>query len=77
MISEAEPLTNDKAVIESHQLVAIALANQMITVVNAIEMFDKEITNLFNLMPDAAIYRVITRNPSMQIGKEASCKYDL
>ena len=28
-ISEAEPLTLDNAVIESHQLLAVALANQM------------------------------------------------
>jgi len=56
-ISEAEPLTLDKAVIDSHQLLAVALAKQMLVAVEAIEIFDSEISELFDTLPDAELYR--------------------
>ena len=57
LINQAEPLTLDKAVIESHQLLAVALANQMLVVVEAIKVFDKEISTLFDTLPDAELYK--------------------
>jgi transposase len=57
LISQAEPLTLDNAVIESHQLLAVALANQMLVVVEAIKVFDKEISALFETLPDAELYK--------------------
>ena len=57
LINQAEPLTLDKAVIESHQLLAVALANQMLVVVEAIKVFDKEISILFHTLPDAELYK--------------------
>lgn len=56
-ISEAEPLTLDKAVIDSHQLLAVALAKQMLVAVEAIKIFDSEISELFDTLPDAELYR--------------------
>ena len=56
-ISEAEPLTLDNAVIESHQLLAVALANQMLVTIKAIKVFDSEIRELFNTLPDAELYK--------------------
>ncbi|MBA6294407.1 transposase, partial [Colwellia sp. MB02u-9] len=55
-ISEAEPLTIDNAVIESHQLLAVALANQLLVAVKVIKVFDREISELFNALPDAELY---------------------
>jgi hypothetical protein len=55
-ISEAEPLTLDNAVIESHQLLAVALANQLLVAVKVIKVFDREISELFNALPDAELY---------------------
>jgi transposase len=57
LISQAEPLTLDNAVIESHQLLAVALANQMLVVVEAIKVFDKEINALFKTLADAELYK--------------------
>jgi transposase len=57
LICQAEPLTLDNAVIESHQLLAVALANQMLVVVEAIKVFDKEISALFETLPDAELYK--------------------
>ena len=57
LINQAEPLTLDNAVIESHQLLAVALANQMLVVVEAIKIFDKEISTLFDTLPDAELYK--------------------
>jgi hypothetical protein len=57
LISQAEPLTLDNAVIESHQLLAVALANQMLVVVEAIKVFDKEISTLFEVLTDAELYK--------------------
>ncbi|MDX2368304.1 MAG: IS110-like element ISCps5 family transposase [Colwellia sp.] len=57
LINKAEPLTLDNAVIESHQLLAVALANQMLVVVEAIKIFDKEISVLFETLPDAELYK--------------------
>jgi len=57
LINQAEPLTLDNAVIESHQLLAVALANQMLVVVEAIKIFDKEIRMLFETLPDAELYK--------------------
>ncbi|MCJ8321308.1 MAG: IS110 family transposase [Colwellia sp.] len=56
-ISGAEPLTLDRAVIESHQLLAVALANQMLVAVEAIKVFDSEISKLFDTLPDAELYK--------------------
>ncbi len=57
LISQAEPLTLDNAIIESHQLLAVALANQMLVVVEPIKVFDKEINALFETLPDAEFYK--------------------
>ena len=57
LINQAEPLTLDNAVIESHQLLAVALANQILVVVEAIKIFDKEISTLFETLPDAELYK--------------------
>tara|TARA_R110001592_G_scaffold171422_2_gene409748 strand:+ start:127 stop:471 length:345 start_codon:yes stop_codon:yes gene_type:complete len=56
-ISEAEPLTLDNAVIDSHQLLAVALANQLLVAVKVIKVFDREISELFNALPDAELYK--------------------
>lgn len=56
-ISEAEHLTLDRAVIDSHQLLAVALAKQMLVAVEMIKVFDREISDLFETLPDAEIYK--------------------
>lgn len=56
-ISEAEPLTLDKAVIDSHQLLAVALAKQLLVAVEVIKVFDTEINELFETLPDAELYK--------------------
>lgn len=43
LISEAGPLTLDNAIIESHQMLAVALANHMLVAVEAIKVFDKKL----------------------------------
>lgn len=50
-------MTLDKAIIESHQLLAVALSKKMHVVVEAIKVFDAEIKALFDTMPDADIYK--------------------
>jgi len=55
-IVSAVPLTKDSAVIETHQLLAVALTNQIMTTVQAIKLFDKEIEAVFKDMPDASLF---------------------
>lgn len=43
LISQAGPLTLDNAIIESHQMLAVALANHMLVAVEAIKVFDKKL----------------------------------
>jgi transposase len=56
-IAQAIPLTNDRAVIESHQLLSVSLANQILTTAKAIQLFDKEIEQIFEVMPDAELFK--------------------
>jgi len=56
-IAEAVPLTHDRAIIESHQLLAVSLANQILTTAKAIQLFDKEIEQIFEAMPDAELFK--------------------
>lgn len=55
-IQEAQYITNDLAVIESHQLLAMAVTSQIMTTIKAIKVFDDEISQLFHMLPDAALF---------------------
>lgn len=57
VIAKAIPLTNDSSVLESHQLLATTLSNQLLTVIKAIKTFDIEIEQLFETMPDATLFK--------------------
>ena len=56
-IAEAVPLTHERAIIESHQLLAVSLANQILTTAKAIQLFDKEIEQIFEAMPVAELFK--------------------
>jgi transposase len=55
-IQEAQYITNDLAVIESHQLLAMAVTSQIMTTIKAIKVFDDEISQLFHMLPDATLF---------------------
>jgi len=56
IINHAQYITEDPAIIDSHQLLAISISNQIITTVRAISRFDIEIDKLFHEQPDAEFF---------------------
>ena len=56
IINQAQYITEDTAIIDSHQLLAKSVAAQIITTVKAIRMFDTEIDKLFHELPDAEFF---------------------
>jgi hypothetical protein len=56
-INNTIPLTEDEAVVQSHELLIKALAQQLQTVIVAIKSFDSAIYELFNGMSDAPIFK--------------------
>jgi transposase len=56
IINQAQYITEDTAIIDSHQLLAKSVAAQIITTVRAIRMFDTEIDKLFHELPDAELF---------------------
>jgi transposase len=56
-INNAIPLTEDEAVVQSHERLITALAQQLQTVIVAIKSFDSAIYELFNGMSDAPIFK--------------------
>lgn len=56
-IRNAIPLTHDAGVIDSHQLLSVALARQIQQLILAIREFDEEIETLFDSMEDASIFK--------------------
>jgi hypothetical protein len=55
-IKDAVPLTNDECLIVPYQTFAIALAKQMLTLIDNIREYDVQISNLFSSMKDAPIF---------------------
>ncbi|WP_019029713.1 IS110 family transposase, partial [Colwellia piezophila] len=56
-IQKAQYITEDLAIIEPHQLLALSLTDQITATVKAIKRYDKEIDKLFNEMPDAELFK--------------------
>lgn len=56
-IRQAMPLTHDKGVIDSHQLLSTTLAKQIQLLNQAIREFDKEIECLFDSMEDSNLFK--------------------
>lgn len=56
-ISVALPLTDDEAVIMPHQMLVVALCKQLLTQIENIRIYDKAISELFNKMPDAELFK--------------------
>lgn len=56
LIKKSTVLTNDKAVIESHELLSATLARQLQTVILSIHDFDIEISHIYSEMPDADLF---------------------
>jgi transposase len=56
-IKQAIPLTDDKGVIESHQLLAVTLTAQIRLLITSIRVFDKVIKDLFESMDDAPLFK--------------------
>ncbi|HEY9629434.1 MAG TPA: transposase [Coleofasciculaceae cyanobacterium] len=50
------PLTQDRAIVESSQLMVQALVSQLRSLLESVRQFECEIDRLFNQMPDAAIF---------------------
>jgi hypothetical protein len=55
-INEAIPLTQDHSVILPHKLLVVALCKQILTLIDNIRIYDKQISQLFNCMPDAELF---------------------
>lgn len=55
-IADAQPLTSDKAIVESFTLTVNLLARQLRALIPSIQTFDKEIEELFAAHPDRAIF---------------------
>tara|TARA_R110002167_G_C12635980_1_gene647980 strand:- start:40 stop:1284 length:1245 start_codon:yes stop_codon:yes gene_type:complete len=55
-INEAIPLTQDNSVILPHKLLVVALCKQILTLIENIRVYDKQICLLFNDMADADIF---------------------
>ncbi len=58
-IQTAMPLTEDPAVISTHQLLAIALVEQLQVALHAIDRFDEEIAALAPTLPDYALFQAL------------------
>ncbi len=58
-IKQAVPLTHDRGVIDSHQLLSTTLASQIQLLIKAIRDFDKQIHSLFESMEDAYIFKAL------------------
>jgi transposase len=56
LIKGSIALTNDKAVIESHQLLSTTLAKQIMTIISSIRDYDVEIEKIYKEMPDADLF---------------------
>ncbi len=56
-IKQAVPLTHDRAVIESHKLLATTLSKQIQLLNLVIREFDQEIEDLFETMDDASLFK--------------------
>lgn len=59
LINEAVPLTEDDAVVSSHELLVVTLANQLKTTLSGIKSFDIVIADIFNQMPDAELFKTL------------------
>ncbi len=55
-INKAIPLTQDNSVILPHKLLVVALCKQILTLIENIRIYDKQISQLFNSMPDAELF---------------------
>lgn len=55
-IKAAVPLTDDESVIFPHKLLVVALCQQLLTVIENIRVYDKQTSQLFNVMPDAELF---------------------
>lgn len=55
-IRDSSPLTEDQAVLFTHQLRATSIAEQMLVTIKAIRKFDKEIHDTFYSLPDAKLF---------------------
>ena len=55
-IKEAIPLTNDESLIIPYQTFVIALAKQMLVLINNIREYDSQINSIFTSMDDASIF---------------------
>jgi transposase len=58
-IQRAMPLTDDPAVVTTHQLLAIALVEQLQVALRAIARFDQEIAALAPTLPDYALFHAL------------------
>ena len=58
-IRVAMPLTDDPAVITTHQLLAIAMVQQLQVALRAIDRFDQEIAALAPTLPDYALFEAL------------------
>jgi hypothetical protein len=56
VINEAIPLIQDPSVILPHKLLVVALCKQILTLIDNIRIYDKQISQLFNSMPDAVLF---------------------
>ncbi|MDT0630104.1 IS110 family transposase [Alteromonas sp. W364] len=55
-ISSAVPLTEDNSVILPHKMLTIALCKQILTLIQNIRVYDKQIALLFKSLPDAELF---------------------
>lgn len=56
LIKKSTVLTNDNAVLESHELPSTTLARQLQTVISSIREFDFEIEKMYKEIPDAELF---------------------
>jgi hypothetical protein len=55
-IKDTIPLTNDQSLIVPYQTFVVALAKQMLVLIDNIREYDTQISNLFSSMEDASIF---------------------
>jgi transposase len=58
-IKDAIPLTNDESLIVPYQTFVVALAKQMLVLIDNIREYDTQISNLFTSMEDAPIFTAL------------------
>jgi transposase len=56
-INNAQHITEDRSIIETHQLLALSLTTQITATVKSIKIYDEEIDKLFNGMSDADLFK--------------------